>query len=725
MELQHIVKKLQRELTCSICVKSFLNPTTLACGHNFCHACIVSYWGQFPLEIACPQCQEKIPRLNFIPNGQLANITKLVEELSVDIKQITEEGQVCKDHPPALKVFCRDELVVFCSMCDISQEHQAHDVVPVAEAAEEYKGHLLSVMGTLENEKEKISKYHSEEGTEAVALIEQIEQERQLVITEFNLIRQFLEEQENFLLLKVMETLEKGIFWKKTKHAAILFREVSTFDDLIQGLKEKCQQSAVELLQDVGSTLKRCKNAIMNPVTLPPWMKLEVWDLFDFSAFLGTTMKQFKNTLASAYLIQKANVTLDPDTAHPKLILSEDLKSVWLGRSSQNLIMDDKRFDHMIISETEVCGNCLLSGGTAAAVLAKTAQALVGTKTSRSTLLVVISDSMATGNIRMKLQSEITCFVCLEYLIEPVTLDCGHNFCHACIVKSWGQISDETACPRCKVAVPRLNFKPNGQLANVVHLIRQLSDQAKQMARTSKACKGHETATLSFCKDDLVPVCLLCDGSQKHQTHDVISVAQAAEEYKDKFLSSIESLRKEKKVIMEHLSDTEKQSQDLIQLVEAERQKVRDGFNHLHQLVVEQSCLWLTKTEEVKMEIMLKTNEQTAVISKELFVLDDIIRDLVEKRDQPVLEFLEDAQTILDRYQKKKKFENPMVFPPETKHEIWGLQDFSAFLPGAVKQFEEILASGYQLKKQNEDTTLEPDPTQVKRLRLGKTCQDP
>lgn len=80
-------------------------------------------------------------------------------------------------------------------------------------------------------------------------LQEQIEQERQLVITEFNSIRQFLEEQENFLLLKVIESLEKGMFWKKTKHAAIFFREVSTFEDLIQGLKEKCQQSAVELLQ--------------------------------------------------------------------------------------------------------------------------------------------------------------------------------------------------------------------------------------------------------------------------------------------------------------------------------------------------------------------------------------------------------------------------------------------------------------------------------------------
>ncbi|XP_070789513.1 zinc finger protein RFP-like [Pituophis catenifer annectens] len=332
---------------------------------------------------------------------------------------------------------------------------------------------------------------------------------------------------------------------------------------------------------------------------------------------------------------------------------------------------------------------------------------------------------MATGSIGKKLQSEITCFVCLEYFVQPVTLECGHNFCHACIVKHWGQISNQTICPQCRVSVPRLKFKPNGQLANVVQLIRQLSDQAKQMTRTSKTCQGHEPAILSFCKDDLVPFCIHCDGSQEHQTHDVISVAQAAEEYKDQFLRCIESLRKEKEVVMEHLSDTDKKSQGLFQLVEAEKKKVMDGFNHLRQRVLEQNTFWLAKVEEVKTEITLETNDQMAIISKELFVLDYIIQDMVEKCDQPVLEFLENVGSVLERYKKKKKFENPGVFPPKIKHEIWGLQDFSAFLPGAVKQFEKTLESGYQMKKQNENTTLEPDPTQEKRLRLGEACQDP
>ncbi|XP_070593830.1 E3 ubiquitin-protein ligase TRIM31 isoform X2 [Erythrolamprus reginae] len=314
---------------------------------------------------------------------------------------------------------------------------------------------------------------------------------------------------------------------------------------------------------------------------------------------------------------------------------------------------------------------------------------------------------MATGNIGKKLQSEITCFLCLEYLIRPVTLDCGHNFCHACVVKYWEQVSDQTACPQCKVAVPRLNFKLNGQLANVVQLIMQLTDQAKRMSRKSKTCQGHEPAILSFCKDDLVLFCIHCDGSQEHQTHDVISVAQAAEEYKGQFLNCIENLKKEKEVVMKHLSDTEKRSQDLIQLAEAEKKKVMDGFEHLRELVLEESTFWLAKVEEVTTEITLKTNDQMAVISQELFVLDYIIRDMVEKCDQPNLELLEDVQSILEQYKKKKKFENPMGFPPEIKHEIWGLQDFNAFLPDAVKQLKE-------------NTTLEADPIHEKRLRLGE-----
>uniref|UniRef100_A0A8C4WNF4 B30.2/SPRY domain-containing protein n=1 Tax=Gopherus evgoodei TaxID=1825980 RepID=A0A8C4WNF4_9SAUR len=45
--------------------------------------------------------------------------------------------------------------------------------------------------------------------------------------------------------------------------------------------------------------------------------------------------------------------------------------------------------------------------------------------------------AMAAGDLAGSFQDEVTCSVCLEHFTDPVSIECGHNFCRACISQCW------------------------------------------------------------------------------------------------------------------------------------------------------------------------------------------------------------------------------------------------------------------------------------------------
>ncbi|XP_075768754.1 zinc finger protein RFP-like [Pelodiscus sinensis] len=152
---------------------------------------------------------------------------------------------------------------------------------------------------------------------------------------------------------------------------------------------------------------------------------------------------------------------------------------------------------------------------------------------------------MAAGDLARSFQDEVTCPICLEFFTDPVSIECGHNHCRACLSQCWGESEPKFSCPQCRVTILQRHLRPNYQLGNLVELVKRLQLPAGPEPKGQPGCKRHQEALKLFCQEDQTPICVVCDRSREHRAHPVVPIEEAAQEYKEKLQGALGPLREQ------------------------------------------------------------------------------------------------------------------------------------------------------------------------------------
>ncbi|KAM9120124.1 zinc finger protein RFP-like isoform 1-T2 [Pangshura tecta] len=233
------VLSLQDELSCSICLEYFQDPVSIHCGHNFCRACISQCWEETDTNFSCPQCRETAQQKLFRPNRELGKVVEITRQLSFQVTVTAGGEQGCERHQEALKLFCDTDQRLICVICRESQAHRAHSVLPVEEAAQRYKKQFQIRLQTLKDESEELLGLKESAERRSRDFLEKTDTHRQKIVSEFEQLHQFLEEQERLLLGQLAE-LEKGMTKMRDENFTKLCEEISRLDELICEMEGKC-----------------------------------------------------------------------------------------------------------------------------------------------------------------------------------------------------------------------------------------------------------------------------------------------------------------------------------------------------------------------------------------------------------------------------------------------------------------------------------------------------